>query len=142
MSKFIRKHSEISAVSLREIERFRIFFNFFLGITKERDEFKTPDFSFVEENTIFIKGLSEEEKIENVIILKSANLSLFMCYYLRIINPKKREELANEITKVLKFDFLDYPLQLEKELADNINLEKGIATNRALLDNLFTLFVF
>lgn len=135
MSKFIRKHSEISAVSLKEIERFRIFFNFF-------DEFKTPDFSFVEENTIFIKGLSEEEKIENVIILKSANLSLFMCYYLRIINPKKREELANEITKVLKFDFLDYPLQLEKELADNINLEKGIATNRALLDNLFTLFVF
>lgn len=96
----------------------------------------------MEENTIFIKGLSEEEKIENVIILKSANLSLFMCYYLRIINPKKREELANEITKVLKFDFLDYPLQLEKELADNINLEKGIATNRALLDNLFTLFVF
>ena len=40
-----------------------------------------------------------------------------------------------------KFDFLDYPLQLENELADNINLEKGIAKNRALLDNLFALFV-
>ena len=138
---FIRKHSEISSVSLREIERFRKFFEFFLKITKDREEFKTPDFSFVEENTIFIPGLTQEEKIEDLIILKSANLSLFVCYYLRIINPKKREELAFEITKVLKFDFLDYPKRLEDELADNIEIEKGIARNRALLDNLFTLFV-
>ena len=139
--KFIRENSEISAVSLREIQRFSLFFEFFYKITREKKEFKTADFSFLKDDSIFVEGLSDEAKVENIIFLKSANLSLFMCYYLRIINPEKREKLAFEISQLLKFDFLDYPLQLEKELADNINLEKGIAKNRALLDNLFSLFV-
>ena len=139
--KFIKKFSEISSVSLREIKRFRLFFEFFFNITKRRNEFSTPDISFNELKSMFVGGLSEEEIIENINILKAANLSIFICYYLRIINSKLREQLSEELTKVFKFDFLDYPLQLENELADNINLEKGIAKNRALLDNLFALFV-
>ena len=139
--KFIKKFSEISSVSLREIKRFRLFFEFFFNITKRRNEFSTPNISFNELKSMFVNGLSEEEIIENINILKAANLSIFMCYYLRIINSKLRGQLSEELTKVFKFDFLDYPLQLENELADNINLEKGIAKNRALLDNLFALFV-
>ena len=139
--KFIRENSEISSVSLREIQRFSLFFEFFYNITLERNEFKTADFSFLKDESIFTEGLSQKGKIENIVILKSANLSLFMCYYLRIINTEKREKLNLEMSKILKFDFLDYPLRLEKELADNINLEKGIAKNRALLDNLFSIFV-
>ena len=138
--KYIRINSEISSVSLREIKRFRIFFEFFLNITKERNEFKKNDFSFVDPS-IFVDGLGNFEKTENIIILKAANLSLFMCYYLRIINVKKRQELSSEVSKILKFNFLDYPLKLENELANSITLEKGIAKNRALLDNLFALFV-
>ena len=49
--------------------------------------------------------------------------------------------MAKEIDNILKFDFLEYPQKLEHELADNITLDKGIAKNRALLDNLFSLFV-
>ena len=139
--KFIRENSEISAVSLREIKRFRIFFEFFINITKNRKEFKTSNFLFVKDNSIFKEALTLEEKKENIIILKSANLSLFMCYYIRIINSKKREELAKKIDEILKFDFMEYPLKLENELADNIILDKGIAKNRALLDNLFSIFV-
>ena len=139
--KFIKKYSEISSVSLREIKRFKLFFEFFFNITKRRNEFTTPGDSYKELYAIFVDGLSEEEKIENINILKAANLSIFMCYYIRIINSNKREKLAEELTNIFKFDFLDYPLKLENELADNINLEKGIAKNRALLDNLFALFV-
>ena len=64
-----------------------------------------------------------------------------MCFYIRIINPSKREKLAQLLEDIIKFDFLEYPLKLENELADSLNLDKGIAKNRALLDNLFTLFV-
>ena len=75
---FIRKNSEISAVSLREIKRFIKFFEFFLCITEKREEFKTPDLSFAEKNSIFIEGLTLKEKISDLIFLKSANASLFI----------------------------------------------------------------
>ena len=139
--KFIRKNSEISAVSLREIKRFKIFFEFFFDRTKNREEFKNPDLSIVKDHSIFSKAKSNEEKIEDLATLKAANVSLFMCFYIRIINPQKREKLAQLLEDILKFDFLEYPLKLENELADSLNLDKGIAKNRALLDNVFSLFV-
>ena len=139
--KYVRESSEISSVSLREIKRFRIFFEFFLNITQRRNEFKENDFSFVKDDSIFKKAYNNKEKLEDVIILKAASLSLFMCYYIRIVNTKKRQELAKKIDDILKFDFLEYPLKLENDLVDNIILDKGIAKNRALLDNLFSIFV-
>ena len=125
--KFIRKNSEISAVSLREIRRFKIFFEFFFDRTKNREEFKNPDLSIVKDHSIFSEVKSNEEKIENLAALKAANVSLFMCFYIRIINPQKREKLAKLLEDILKFDFLEYPLKLENELADNLNLDRGIA---------------
>ena len=139
--KYIRKNSEISAVSLREIRRFKIFFEFFFNITKDREEFKKSDLSLIKDDTIFSLTNNHSEKIENLIALKAANVSLFMCFYIRIINPLKRKELAKLLEDIIKFDFLEYPLKLEHELADSLNLDNGIAKNRALLDNLFTLFV-
>ena len=139
--KYIRKNSEISAVSLREIRRFKIFFQFFFEITEKRKEFEKPDFNIIKDDSIFSKANNDEEKRENIIALKAANVSLFMCFYIRIINPHKRKELAQLLENIIKFDFLEYPLKLENELADSLNLDKGIAKNKALLDNVFTLFV-
>ena len=45
------------------------------------------------------------------------------------------------MTEILKFEFLDFPLKLQDELIENIKLDKGIAKNKALKDNLFFLFV-
>ena len=42
---FIKINSEISDVSLRDVNRFKILFEFFFYLTKERYEFKNPDFS-------------------------------------------------------------------------------------------------
>ena len=138
---FIRTNSEISSVSLREIERFTKFFDFFYKITKERKEFNEEDFSFLKDKSIFKNAGDIKYKKENVIILKTTNLCLFMCYYLRIINPEKRKLLAEKMSEKLRFEFLDYPIKLQNKLVDNIILDKGIAKNRALLDNLFSLFV-
>ena len=38
-------------------------------------------------------------------------------------------------------DFLELPLKEERFIVDNIQLDKGIAKNRALLENIFSLFV-
>ena len=168
--KFIRINSEISAVSLREIRRFQIFFEFFFEVTEKRKEFSEIDLALIKDQSIFsevkldedrlndVKKKSknnqrfkEEEKklkdevlnlkIKNLVILKAANLSLFVCFYLRIIDSEKRKELAQILEEELKFDFLEYPHKLENELADSLDMDKGIAKNRSLLDNLFTLFV-
>ena len=158
--KFIRNNSEISSVSLREIKRFKIFFEFFFNITKRREGFKDEDLIKFWGNSKFSKNkkdsikskkkqISEEDKElliakqrkKNLLCLKAANLGLFMCFYIRIIDPSKKKELVNILEKILNFDFLEYPLKLENELADSLDLGKGIAKNRALLDNLFTLFV-
>ena len=64
-----------------------------------------------------------------------------MCFYIRIINSKKRKELAHLLENILKFDFLEYPFRLENEFVNSLNLDRGIAKNRALLENVFTLFV-
>ena len=79
----------------------------------------------------------------------SVILAVFVCYYLRIPEIESREKLQKEINESLKqfsflgkdSDFLDIPLKEESYVADNIELEKGIAKNRALLDNVFSLFV-
>ena len=139
--KCIRINNEISSVSLREIRRFKIFFEFFFYTTKKREDFKNLNKFKFNDNSIFSEAKNENEKLDNLIILKAANVSLFMCFYIRIINPLKRKELGKILENILKFDFLEYPLKLENEIADSLNLDKGIAKNRALLDNIFTLFV-
>ena len=74
-------------------------------------------------------------------------LSVFVCYYLRITDNPTRLELSNKLSDILeKFDksykdFLDLPLKEELFIANSIEIEKGIAKNRALLDNIFSLFV-
>ena len=72
-----------------------------------------------------------------------------MCYYLRISDNKTREKFSQEMTDKMRdldefFDrksFLDIPYREEYYILDNIEIEKGIAQNRALLENIFSLFV-
>ena len=80
----------------------------------------------------------------------SINLSIFICYYLRLSNYEQRKELEKRINCILdKFkknyidleDFLNLPIKEEKFIISNIKLDKGIAINRILLENIFALFV-
>ena len=136
-------------MSLREIRRFNIFFEFFYDYLKKKKEMKSNDFNEI--------NISEFEK-ENYkcysecnykeIHLYSIILSIFVCYYLRISKNEDRKKLINDNLKEIlrkynkKYeDFMKIPQKEQYFIAECINLEKGIAKNKALLDNIFALFV-
>ena len=149
---FIREKNGISSVSLREIRRFIIFYQFFIKYLKIRKE------TILEEN---IKENNDEiikysKLTENDIKLYSINLAIYLGYYLRLTdidnanednnNGSFRKILLEKLNKVFEqkcknFNFLKIPEKEENFIADNVELEKGIAKNRALLENLFSLFV-
>ena len=144
---FIRDKNGISSVSLREIRRFSIFYEFFYGYLKSKKEM---NLNLLENNKMdnyeneFYKKLTEIE-----LHIYSIILGVFVCYYLRISDMKERKKLNDLMNQVLrkfypsfeKKDFLDIPLKEELYIANNIELGNDIAKNRALIDNLFSLFV-
>ena len=143
--RFIKRHNDKSVVSLREIRRFNIFYEFFYDYLQKRkaniEEEKEKQI-FNKEEEIFYQGLNHYESQ-----IYSINLSVFLCYYLRITEKEKREEFVKEMNLIFKNeeikqkrDFLDIPKREEQFLVNNINLGKGIAKNRALLENIFSLF--
>ena len=144
---FIREKNGVSSVSLREIRRFIIFYEFFIDYLKKRKENITEE-NMVENENDLIKysNISEKE-----IKLFSINLSIYLGYYLRLtdVSEENQDGLRKILFKKLNdifekksgFNFLLIPEKEENFIADNVEMEKGIAKNRALLENLFSLFV-
>ena len=144
---FIRSFNDKSAVSLREIRRFNIFYEFFYDYLKKRKEIYEK-----EKKELLYEG-GDNDFYQNLddysMQIYGINLSIFVCYYLRITDKEKRNQLYLLMNKHFKEfspafnirDFLDLPLKEEKFIVENIKLDKGIAKNRALLENLFSLFV-
>ena len=143
---YIRSKNDVSSVSLREIRRFNIFYEFFYGYLKNKKEIK---YDMLENRKMegadnFYKNLDEFS-----LQIYSIILSIFVCYYLRISDIQTRDDLKKQLNEIYnnlddKYkgkDFLDIPKEEEKYVVNNIELEKGIAKNRALLDNVFSLFV-
>ena len=143
---FIRSFSDKSAVSLREIRRFNIFYEFFFDYLNKRKE-------VIENEKLNVLDNGDNdfyEKLDEFSLQAYAiNLSVFVCYYLRITDKKLRKELLDNLDEIFKkFDpsfndkhFIDLPLKEEHFIINNIKLDKGIAKNRALLENIFSLFV-
>ena len=142
---YIREFSDKSSVSLREIRRFNIFYEFFYDYLEKRKEFYE-----IQKQKQLYEGEDNEfyKKLDGISIqVYAINLSVFVCYYLRITDKEKRNVLNQKMNKLLKqfnpsfIDFLELPLKEERFIVDNIQLDKGIAKNRALLENIFSLFV-
>jgi len=115
---FIREKYDKSSVSMREIRRFGIFFEYFIKNTRS--------------------SLSPYTKMK-----LSLNMTLYLCYYLRLNDKKYREELASNLQKFYKdSNFLRVPEYHIKKVTKEMTIEKskGIALNRALKENLFTCF--
>ena len=144
---YIRTFKDRSAVSLRDIRRFNIFYEFFYDYLNKRKEIckeeKEKHLLQGEENEFFIN--LEDYSMQ----VFSVNLSVFVCYYLRITDKERRKELYLKMNKLFKEfdpafnnrDFLELPLKEEKFIVENIKLDPGIAKNRALLENIFSLFI-
>ncbi len=143
---FIRQNSEVCYVSLREIRRFNIFYEFFYEFIKlkKKNEKESEDTGLLISNLLSFQGMKELD-----IHISAINLSIFICYYMRITSKILRNKLYKKLNdKIALFedwfngrDFLEIPLNEQKYIVDNIQVEKGIAKNKALLENIFSLFV-
>jgi hypothetical protein len=139
---FIREFYDKSTVSLREIRRFNIFYEFFYDYLIMRKENN-------ENSNQFKEDTSYSKDDDYLIQIYSINLSIFVCYYLRISDKENREKLKERLNKLFKNfheslkdkDFLDIPLKEERYILENIQIDEGIAKNKALLENVFSLFV-
>ena len=137
---YIKTTNDISSVSLREVKRFVIFFKYFVAYLLN----KQNDNESKEQSHIFYNSKSKYD-----IYKYAVNLALYICYYLRLPNHESRRELLNHLDGPNFFNnqFIIVP-QLEEnyitqnilESKENEILSKGIAKNRALLENLFSLY--
>ena len=135
---YVRKKNDISSVSLREIRRFSIFYNFFVEYLRNKKKLSKS----MKQEEYFNKIDLFNQNLDDFEIYKySINLSIYLCYYLRLTQKIFRKEFSDIMEKIFGFDFTKIPQKEQKFILDNIDLEKGIAKNRALLENIFTLFV-
>ena len=114
--KFIREKYDQSSVSMREIRRFGIFYEYFIKYFTD----------------------SSYKKMKS-----SLNMTLYLCYYLRLNDKGYRKELADKLKHFYKgSSFLKIPENEIKKITEEMTIEKGkgIALNRALRENLFTCF--
>ena len=80
---------------------------------------------------------------DNKKMFLSLNMTLYLCYYLRLNDKSYRRELAEELNYLYpKSSFLSVPEYEIKRITKEMTIEKGkgIALNRALRENLFTCF--
>jgi len=131
--KYVRDNNDVSAVSLREIRRFSIFYSFFVNHLKKRKTLSNSKEAF---NTDKLYRDMDIFSINKYAI----NLSIYICYYLRLTKKIYREELSKKLSKHFGFNFEEIPKKEQMFIANNIKMRKGIAKNKALLENLFTLF--
>ena len=126
---YLRNNYDISTVSLREIRRWSILFKWFIQLLKK---------SYFEKRFKF-----KTETNKEFIYIYSLNLAMYLCYYKRIFNKKKRKGFIDLMKKTFgsNFDFEEFPKIIQNLIADEIQLDKGIARNKALLENIFAIFV-
>ena len=138
---FIREFCDISSVSLREIRRFDLLFKWFNEyyiIKKEVLEVEKKKNSNIKQSDNVLNFL-KKKKVE--ICKNSINLSIYMCYYIRISNKRQRKKLSLKLDKYFDNNFLKIPIEESLYIVENVKLERGTAKNEALLENIFSIFV-
>ena len=135
---YVREKNDVSSVSLREIRRFSIFYNFFVEYLRNKKTLylnmnQNENFELIDK---YYKNLTDFDIYKFAI-----NLSVYVCYYLRLTKKEFRDEFSTKMNKHFGFNFKEMPKKEQQYIANNIEMKEGIAKNRALLENIFTLFV-
>ena len=135
---YMKKNNDISIVSLREVNRFNVMLEFFFKYINERKNNNELKDTF--EDDIINQFYQSKKDIE--IFFCAVNLSLFICYYLRLPDKQSRKDLENLLNEknYFKEGFLNVPLKEQNYLIRNFEIPKGIAKNKNLKENIFILF--
>ena len=137
---YMKNNNDISVVSLREVNRYNVFVEFFVDYLSKRKNNKDLEQNLFEEDEI-INYYNSKTDIE--IVYAAINLSLFICYYLRLPDKDSRRRLENSLNKNKYFsngDFLKIPKMEQNYILNNFEVPKGIAKNRSLKENIFICF--
>ena len=134
---FIREKNDITSVSLSDIKRFIIFYDFFVEYFRKIK--KLYEKINYDENVDYFEkfylSLNKKEIYKN-----SIQLSLYLCYYLRLSTIELRKEFSYKMNSIFFNNFL-YIVEHEKQyIAANVKIKKGIVINEVFLENLFALF--
>ena len=134
---FMKEKNDVSVVSLREVNRFIIFFKFFVQFIINRNNDIKNNINYEEEIISYYRGKRKYD-----IYICAINLAIYICYYLRLPDKTTRIELENKINNLKFFNenFLELP-QLELNyVVNNLEIPVGIAKNQALKENIFASF--
>lgn len=138
---YVKENNDVSVVSLREVNRFILFFKFFINFiqkrSKEDENFSDEGFQILtDEIYLFYKNKPD------ILIYQSAiNLSLFICYYLRLPDKETRNGFVEKIDPQKKYfngEFLKIPSMEMDYVIKSFKVPIGIAKNQALKENLFS----
>ena len=121
-------------MSLRDIRRFSLFYNFFVEyFIKNRN--LAINLILDKENNPFYKNMTDYD-----IYKYSINLCIYVCYYLRLTKKEYREIFAKKMNQYFGDVFTKIPKREQEFIGNNIKIKDGISKNRALLENIFALF--
>ena len=128
---FVRNINDVSSVSLREIRRFSIFYDYFVKfLFQKKEKDKRIEYKILKDYDIF---------------RYSVILSVYVCYFFHIKTKNKRNEFCSLMNQLFANSFkINFNTLVKKEkeyIIENIKLPQGIAVNEALLNNLFVLFI-
>ena len=139
---YIRKKNGKESVSLREIRKFFIIYNFILkDFLRKKNQKPLSEEEDDDEIKMKIDYEFYKNKNEEMIHKYSISVGLYICFYIRLMKEDEKQNFEEGITKILKIPFTEYPIILQNELMDNIKIEKGIAANKTLKLNLFITFI-
>ena len=123
---FIReKFNDNSSVSLRELGRFSILFKYYYNY--------------------FINKRSKDFNEKNIFSYISI-FCIYLCYVIRLPKRTMREELKNKIETIFKNQINNLKItniieNEQNEFISNIDLGKGIAKNKIIIENLYCVYI-
>ena len=136
---YFKTHSDISAVSLREVKRFCVFYEWFIPYLLMKVE--DPHYQQCK-NNVYTNLYKQKQGCNfNQILKYSSILAIYICYYLRTSNISHRQTLNQKLSAIFGEIFSEFPTIESIDITDRVQIPKGIALNSAFLDNLYGLFV-
>jgi len=142
---FIIELEETSSVSLRDINRFMVFYNWFKkSIISRKPPTRKGFFSYLMFWNNYEIAISDSEATKNALVL-----SLIMIYYVRLDSAENRKLYIQRICEQFKRSqhylspekFLEIYEKEQMDYISRMTINKGIALNTALRENLFILLV-